>query len=188
VDTFARWVDRTDTSSNGWLGGRAWSDPTGPGAAAVRLLDRRRHALNQSPSSSSLVPCAVPPRVVSRVSTAARPHNNKRLGQPKGAGSCHARRGVSVVDRIHTRSRWRISACVSRLLSRGPRRNGGVGTAYASRGAQMHRQTERGPWPVCTKPGEYEGRHQVIVFVHRLDNRTGGHPGEWGARANRHET
>jgi len=52
--------------------------------------------------------CAVPSRVVPRVSTAARPHDNKRLGQPKGTGSCHDRRGVSAAGRIHARSGGRF--------------------------------------------------------------------------------
>jgi len=88
--------------------------------------------------------CAAPSRAVPRVSTGALPHNNKMLRQPKGAGSCQARRSVSAAGRIRPRSGWRISACISLRLSRGPRLDRGVGTAYASQGIQMHQQTGRG--------------------------------------------
>lgn len=90
---------------------------------------------------AGLGPCAAPSRVVPRVSTAALPHNSKMLGEPRGVGPCHSRRGVHAVFRSHPRSGWTFSSCVSRRLSRRPRRNRDIGTAYAYHDAQMHRKT-----------------------------------------------
>ena len=201
VDTFARWVDRTDTSSKGWRGGRASADPTGPGAAAIRPLDRRGHALNRFPSCFSLAPCAAPSRAVSRVSTAALPHNNKMLGRPKGAGratldaaspwpvestrvqgggfhpvfiaSYHVDLGATEASARH------MPITVLRCIERR-----GVGRGrYAQSPEEYGRTTHR-----FAPPRPEVGRHQLIVFVHRLDNRTGGHPAKCGARATHHET
>lgn len=131
------------TNASGPHGGRGGFSISGPrrlqGAVAGRLAgipnlctpDSARPVLASSRPDDPLsvrhlfwpALCAAPSRVVPRVSTAARPHDNKGLDQFNGAGSCHARRGVATAGRIHTRSERTSSSCVSRRLSRGPRCN-----------------------------------------------------------------
>ena len=98
--------------------------------------------------------CAAPSRAVPRVSTGALPHNNKMLRQPKGAGSCQARRSVSAAGRIRPRSRWRISACISLRLSRGPRSTAASARHMPLRVSRCIDRRGVGAWRICADPRE----------------------------------
>ena len=94
-----------------------------------------------------------------------------------------------------------FSACFSPLIARTsaqPRRRHDICLSWCpdastdgawGRGGYAQTRKRYESTPRGFAPGRPEGgRHQVIVFVERLDNSTGGHPAECGARATHHET